>query len=767
MHEQSETLTVENGQAVNVYGQGTPQAGQPLPQKYAFEKPVYPTEQEAIGAAIVRSDLEGQAIEKKRNKLINDPRFRILGPDDQQDILRQRDPVFSHATPQEQQLIFQTIREQIIKGAVKDYSSPPVVDASKGQPEEQTKEITGQEVTDNVKKGIAEVAGVGTETAGGVAGGIRGAAAGARFGTAGAVVGGVLGAAGGSAAGTVARQPLDIAAGKPFPEGKELIEDVVKSAAAGAAGELGGRAIIGAWNKAVYEPLGRYLTTGSIKKGGGLTAEQQVLDQQAEKAGIVLRPSELTGEDSAGMVEQTVRRSIFGRRYFDNLDVYNEAALRKNLDDLTGRFIRPESISQLEAGSLLQDTLKNKSTPLFRAAESQYYKRVKDLAGADEVTVDGGKILPDVKKLLETVDPQIQPSAHALLRKMEGMLSEEVVTQSAPKGSGIPTKSKTVAKQLDWMDAQDMRSMLLEVGRSKELLKDREQGLANQAAGKLMGAMEQTAKSAGSDVYALWRQAQEFSKKGHDLLNDATIKRIATVYPEDAANILFKKDAITENKRLVEALSYAGDEASTNAMNAYRRAAMDKLIRDSSTDGFLTGRRLYNAIYGKNGIGEAMMKAVFPPEYLTELNKTLDVAKRLNMSESAGAAGNTSQTGRSLVNWFEQSMLINIPADFAKHALKGEFGTALANAAANIQQAGVYVFSMKEVGDILNSPEGLRILRDGLQIGEKGQQAWKVAGQLLGHVLKDSTDTIKEVAEQKREPVMGETMTPPPMGNQP
>jgi len=462
-----------------------------------------------------------------------------------------------------------------------------------------------------------------------------------------------------------------------------------------------------------------------------------------------------------------VRRSLFGRHYFDALDVSNEAALRKNLDDLTGRFIRPDAISPLEAGGILQDTLKNKSTPLFRAAETQYYKRVKDLAGADDVTVDGGAILPDVKKLLETVDPQVQPSAHALLKKMEGMLQEEVVTQTAPKGSGIPTKTKMVPKQLDWMDAQDMRSMLLEVGRSKELLKDREQGLANTAAEKLRGSMEQTAKTAGSDVYDLWRQAQEFSKKGHDLLNDATIKRIATAYPEDAANILFKKDAITENKRLVDALSLAGDEHAKTALDAYRRAAIDKLIKDSSTDGFLTGRRLYNAIYGKNGVGENTMKAVFPADYLSELNKTLDVAKRMNMSQSAGSAGNPSQTGRSLVNWFEQSMLINIPADFAKHAVKGEFGTALANAAANIQQAGVYVLSMKEVGEILNSKEGLKILRDGLQMGEKGQQAWKVTGQLLSHVIKDSAKTIKEIADNANEPVIGEMTQKPAMENQP
>jgi hypothetical protein len=54
-HEQSETIQDSSGNWINIYGKNTPQAGQPLPLKYPYEKANYPDVNSAVEAAKRRS----------------------------------------------------------------------------------------------------------------------------------------------------------------------------------------------------------------------------------------------------------------------------------------------------------------------------------------------------------------------------------------------------------------------------------------------------------------------------------------------------------------------------------------------------------------------------------------------------------------------------------------------------------------------------------------------------------------------------------------
>ena len=60
MHEQSETIQLPSGRWANVYGRGTPQAGQRLPGTADFA-----TVQEATAAAGARSAVAGQLLQQK------------------------------------------------------------------------------------------------------------------------------------------------------------------------------------------------------------------------------------------------------------------------------------------------------------------------------------------------------------------------------------------------------------------------------------------------------------------------------------------------------------------------------------------------------------------------------------------------------------------------------------------------------------------------------------------------------------------------------
>ena len=55
-HEQSETVQRPDGKWINIYGRKTPQAGQPLPLKFPYEREAYDTMEEADRAATRRSN---------------------------------------------------------------------------------------------------------------------------------------------------------------------------------------------------------------------------------------------------------------------------------------------------------------------------------------------------------------------------------------------------------------------------------------------------------------------------------------------------------------------------------------------------------------------------------------------------------------------------------------------------------------------------------------------------------------------------------------
>ena len=76
MHEQSETIQLPNKRWVNVYGRGTPKAGEKLPGT-----PDYPTVEDAVGAARKRSEGIGQSMAGETKTVLVEGR-RLIVPKD-------------------------------------------------------------------------------------------------------------------------------------------------------------------------------------------------------------------------------------------------------------------------------------------------------------------------------------------------------------------------------------------------------------------------------------------------------------------------------------------------------------------------------------------------------------------------------------------------------------------------------------------------------------------------------------------------------------
>lgn len=626
----------------------------------------------------------------------------------------------------------------------------------------------------NGKKLGAELLGAGAEVGGAVAGGMRGAAIGSRVGAplgplgafGGGLVGGMIGAGIGGGAGAGVRTGYEFAAGmrpdlraieglRPNLLPQEIGRDVMHGAKVGALGELEGRGLIGLVNRGILGPLGRAITGSKM-----VTPEDLAVAERAERMGVTLRPAEVSRSDVAAQYEQNTARSLFGKGQFQARDIANEKALSSYIErKVQEAFGRPETIQ--DAGRTIQDIIQGQSIPAWKAVRDEAYRAVAESVRAPVQTAD---VLPLVRSLKNAVDEKLYPKSRAILDKIEqeitqpgpvtGMNVKRVVTPGMPEqvvtGKDIygaptqatvpstPEKLKGLAirerseaprqpRELTFQEAVDLRSYLLAIGREAgENLPSRAQGLAGKLGGIVDQKMAQAAKASGPNAYESWRAANKIVKDGHELFDSATIQNLVKANPEAVVANLFKKNALTANERVMAALKDLPE-----GQRVYRNAAMQKVLQEASSEGFLNGQKFYNALFGKKGVGEDVLRRVYPPGFVDELKETAQVATRMNLSTLPSNAGNPSQTGRSLINWFEQGMIVNIPADFLRNAIQGKFGEAMKSVVLNSAQTGTYVVTQQKLAAILNSPEGLRILRQGMSMSPASEGATRTLSQLL------------------------------------
>ena len=223
-------------------------------------------------------------------------------------------------------------------------------------------------------------------------------------------------------------------------------------------------------------------------------------------------------------------------------------------------------------------------------------------------------------------------------------------------------------------------------------------------------------------------------------------------------NVGFQKNAQTETDRIVTAL-----KNDTAALNIYRRAALETVLKRASNEGFLNGQSLWTYTYGKNGVGDAVMEKTFGKEHAAELKRMIEVGRRMNVSTLPQNAGNPQQTGRSLINWFEQAMVINIPANLAKNILTGNVGKGLSEAVGDVTGAGTYVLTIRQISNLLNSPEGTRLLTKGLTM-DKDFTKTAAGVKFVTQLLSIAGGHVAEAVRQPTPPTQPSNVIQPPTG---
>lgn len=628
----------------------------------------------------------------------------------------------------------------------------------------------------DARQALASTLGLGAETVGGVRGAAmgaaRGAVAGSRLGplgaAAGGVAGGILGAGIGGGIASSVQPTAEYGLGlRSNLTPQEIGQNVMHGAGMAALGESGARAAIGTAN-AVMRPMGRALT-GSKQ----VTPEDLRIASEAEKMGVQLRPSEISQSDTAAQIEMNAARSLFGKAKFQSLDIKNEAAFRQSIESYADQAFG-QAQKQQTAGRLVQEAIEGKATPDYQMVNRGLYRNLDSITG-DEPIVQTHSIFKQAHGLTGSIDEKLYPKAYAIAKKIEDQVSapgpvtgltvkkqqipaipERIVEEKDIYGAtiqktipGEPAKlgklsieqrseGQSIPKAITFMTAHDLRSLMLEITRTGEGLPKRQQSVAAGLANSLDQAMSHAAQSfdkqTGKGLYAQWRVANASTKAGHELFDSAIIRSALKANPEDVVAKSFAKNAITETDHILEALkNYPQD------LNVYRRAALESLQHKAMAGGdFLNGQAFYNAALGKNGVGEEVMQRTFGKNW-PEIRKFLEVGRRMNLATLPTNAGNPSQTGRSLINWFEQGMVVAIPTSALSSLMMANISPLLGS----VGTAGTYYVTIKGIANLLNSPKGVQILRQGWHVAPNTERGLRIGGQILSILSKSSMDEPK------------------------
>lgn len=620
--------------------------------------------------------------------------------------------------------------------------------------------------------------------------GITSPRAGLIGGVSGSSLGGGLGAVGGE----VITAPPNVNLGV-----NELKSPFLRGAGEGAVAELGGRGLL------KLGDMGLKVLSNKIS-GGPLArpADIQAL-QDSQRMGVQLRPAEVTQDDVAAQIEQNARRSMFGKGKFQEHDIVQNENYRKSVEGYADQVFGAAKTPQL-AGALVQEAVKG-SAQDFRAVTRGMYKNISKTTG-DVPIVDTKAAYNQALALRNSINQKVSPQAYAIADKVVSELSERGVTtgldvaktysKSVPeqviksplldetgspiiKGvipeqpsrlTGIKAKQnlekgnlsegRPVPKNINFMQAHDIRSSLLDVARTGEVLPERVSSLSGQLAKTLDTSMEHAATKFDAanktSVLQDWRVANASVKAGHELFDSQVIRRALKATPEDVVNVGFQKNAQTETDNILRSI-----RNDPQTLNIYRRAALENRMQDASKGGFLNGQTLYQSFYGKQGVGDAVMEKTFGKEHADQLKRMFEVGRRMNVSTLPQNAGNPSQTGRSLINWFEQAMIINIPANLAKNIVTGNVGKGLTEAASDMTGAGTYVLGIKEIANLLNSPEGTRLLTQGLKMDRDFTNT--AAGvKLVSQLLSIAGGHAVEKSKSNAPPVQPSNTIQPPTG---
>jgi len=455
----------------------------------------------------------------------------------------------------------------------------------------------------------------------------------------------------------------------------------------------------------------------------------------AEDAIEQLRPYEVS--PSAGQlstsglvdnVENVAEASLLGGPIIRGWRAKAEGRAVQMLRNFADRFGRTRTTE--EVGELMGSILRGEK----EAHQAFVQAEVKNLdkLGRHEVTVDISDVLANAQAGLKAAE-RLGDEGRGLRRVYNYVLRPE--KQSVVPGIGAPrgARARTVErylrpKRVSFEEAQEIRSILLEIGRSSDdPLPPRAIAIANKFAGDVHGKMDLSAKLSGnSELYNAWVDFNDLVSGGHIKFGNQVMRQLmghtepSKIY-ENGIKGMVPPERIRNIRGIIEKGVAEGRVDPVVWEDIQGRWLRDTLAQAESVEtGQLEGKALLEQI---KKAGPERMKALFPEDGGSGFRK---FARTLYLTQKSVASGEGGGNfGGVAMRLLQAGAVLTYPVALWK-------GSGEERAAATANLAFV-LLGPAALARVLRDPKAISLITQGMRTGPTTSSA-RIFSQLQVHL---------------------------------
>ena len=464
--------------------------------------------------------------------------------------------------------------------------------------------------------------------------------------------------------------------------------------------------------------IGR-LAVGTIKKGvalisGGASPEAKRAISFLSKKGLEqpLLPAEATDNRVLDLLDNVSQNSLIGGGAISKFKQSRKLFMDGLADDILtafGRDADPDTMGKLFI-DIVDDNLK-----MSRVAANNMYNLTDDLLKPVHRRIFPKDILGAPLDALNPNQLKTQTIMRAPVNIGRLKAFATNISRTQKQASGISAEAmgddiiaeiSSLPNTVDFSVAKNLKTRLMKKVDFFDVTDKTApaKGIAKKGISMLDDAIESQLKTNHPDLYDMWREANELWKSTGQQFNNRFIRTIIRKVdpdlggdPEMIVNSVFKSGRVERIRKVKNALDISSNNQGRALWNKLRSWAIhDSFKKGTNKEGELIGIALEEGLFGRNGLGDKVMRETFSPDEIGNLKEFINALKVMQALTQEG-------TGRIFIQLSQAGAIVSVATGKYKKAAFTILG-------------GPYIISK-----IFTNPRWSKALIDGLKLGNKPQ----------------------------------------------
>jgi len=367
-------------------------------------------------------------------------------------------------------------------------------------------------------------------------------------------------------------------------------------------------------------------------------------------------PSEMTESRALDILHNLGEASLIGgERIADFKIITRGRAVENMIDDLASNFTKTADADAIGETVTLLIEQKWKSyrkaitDPLYNTIDEMLRPTIEKRTITE--MIPSSILGPTGKQLEKSVSKQIEEEISPVIistknlkefiKPLKRRIAKLQGIDATYAGDEIVNAIDRIPEGLDFLTAKDLRTRLIDIADDFKISNPKAPaiGLAKKLEAMLDHSISKNLAEANPEALTIWRQANDLYKQGaakynnyflRKLMNAANPKKLNE--PEKVVNLVFRNKGISGINKLKAVLG----KRQWEMMETWYFGDLLAKSVDQRT-GELIGRKLLNNMYGRSGMGQKSINAIFKKEHIKQIENIAHTLKVIQEQQGEGA----------------------------------------------------------------------------------------------------------------------------------